>query len=198
MLRVYSRPLWAAVAFYVQFMLKLKMVREMDKEREKELRKHRCCFTGHRLEKLNISKEVLTPKLRIAVYNAFQNGCTTFITGMAPGTDIWAAEIVFELKKMHPSVKLIAAVPYPKFGKTRDYQYNLAYKRILEKADFVKYISSGYYEGVFQKRNIWMVDHSSLVIAVCHKENGEIIKSGTKNTVDYAIKKDISIKYIEI
>lgn len=170
----------------------------MDIEREKELRKHRCCFTGHRPEKLNMSKEALTPKLRIAVYHAFQNGYTTFITGMAPGMDIWAAEIVFELKKTHPSVKLIAAVPYPKFGKTRDYQYNLAYKRILEKADLVKYISSGYYEGVFQKRNIWMVDHSSFVIAVCHKEDGEIIPSGTKNTVDYALKNNIDIKYIEI
>lgn len=170
----------------------------MDINRERELRKHRCCFTGHRPDKLNISKETAVIKLRMAVYSAFQNGYTTFITGMAPGIDVWAAEVVYELKRTHPSVKLIAAVPYPKFGKTRDYRVNLEYKRVLEKADYIKTISNYYYDGVFQKRNEWMVDHSNMVIAVCHKKDGEIIQSGTKNTVDYALKENIEVKMIEV
>lgn len=31
-----------------------------------------------------------------------------------------------------------------------------------------------------------MVNHSSLVIAVCHKENDEIIDGDTKSTIEYA------------
>lgn len=170
----------------------------MDIEREKELMKYRCCFTGHRPEKLNISEEAMIGKLRIAVYAAIKSGYRTFITGMAPGVDIWGANMVFEFKKTFPDLKLIAAVPYPKFGKTRDYKRNLAYKRVLERADYVKIISPNFYDGVFQKRNVWMVNHSSLVIAVCHKENDEIIDGGTKNTIEYAKKCNKDIKYIEV
>ena len=170
----------------------------MDIEREKELMKHRCCFTGHRHEKLTASKEVVVSKLRIAVDEAIRNGYTTFITGMAPGVDVWAAALVFEAKKMHPNIKLMAAVPYPKFGKSRDYLRNLEYKRIIEKADYVKFISNSYYKGVFQKRNIWMVDHASLIIAICHKDDGIIIEGGAKNTVDYAEQLGREVKFIEI
>ena len=40
-------------------------------------------------------------------------------------------------------------------------------------------------------RNKWMVDHSSLVLAV---SNGE--KGGTRNTIDYARKQGIEVRLI--
>ena len=51
-----------------------------------------------------------------------------------------------------------------------------------------KQISNHFFVGCYQVRNEWMVNHSNLVIAVF---NGQ--KSGTKNTVDYAARKGISI-----
>ena len=60
------------------------------------LRKHRCCFTGHRPEKLSLSENEVKPLLEKAIDNAIADGYVTFITGMAKGTDIWAAEIVLE------------------------------------------------------------------------------------------------------
>ena len=57
---------------------------------------HRCCFTGHRPEKLSLSETEVKPLLEKAIDTAIQNGYTTFITGMAPGVDIWAAEIVLK------------------------------------------------------------------------------------------------------
>lgn len=56
----------------------------------------------------------------------------------------------------------------------------------MEQADLVKYICPGYNAGAYQRRNEWMVHHSSRVIAVF---NGE--PSGTKNTIDYAKKTGI-------
>ena len=44
----------------------------------------------------------------------------------------------------------------------------------------------------FQIRNEWMVNHAARVIAVF---NGE--KSGTKNTIDYAVKVGVPVVRIE-
>ena len=53
----------------------------------------------------------------------------------------------------------------------------------LSAADLVRFICPGYSRSCFQRRNEWMVDHASRVIAVW---NG--LPSGTKNTIDYARK----------
>ena len=63
---------------------------------------------------------------------------------------------------------------------------------ILVAADFVKYVCEGYSRACFQIRNEWMVNHSDRVIAVF---NGE--KSGTKNTIDYAVKVGVPVVRIE-
>ncbi|MFR6448175.1 MAG: hypothetical protein ACLUO6_12150 [Ruminococcus sp.] len=65
---------------------------------ENEKRLHRCCFTGHRPEKLSLSENEVKHLLEKAIDNAIADGYVTFITGMAKGTDIWAAEIVLEKK----------------------------------------------------------------------------------------------------
>ena len=67
-----------------------------------------------------------------------------------------------------------------------------SYREILVAADFVKYVCEGYSRACFQIRNEWMVNHSARVIAVF---NGE--KSGTKNTIDYAVKIGVPVVRIE-
>ncbi len=54
---------------------------------EIELRKHRCCFTGHRPNKLEMTEQQLRPLLEEAILQAIQEDFTTFITGMARGVD---------------------------------------------------------------------------------------------------------------
>ena len=152
------------------------------------LRKHRCCFTGHRPEKLSLSENEVKPLLEKAIDNAIADGYVTFITGMAKGTDIWAAEIVLEKKKQNEALHLICAVPHPDFEKRRGFFEERRYDRIIKNADYVTTISDHYYKACYQKRNEWMVDRSSLVIAVW---NGQ--PSGTKNTIDYANRKGIRV-----
>lgn len=82
---------------------------------ENEKRLHRCCFTGHRPEKLSLSEAEVKSLLENAIDTAIENGFTTFITGMAKGTDIWAAEIVLEKKKHNTALHLICAIPHPGF-----------------------------------------------------------------------------------
>lgn len=107
---------------------------------------------------------------------------------MARGVDMWAAEIVLEIKEENPNIKLIAAIPFKGFESKWGYDNQKSYNEILSKADLVKYICPKFSYSSYQIRNEWMVNHSSKVIAVW---NGE--KSGTKNTIDYANKCGVEV-----
>ena len=62
-------------------------------------RQKRCCFTGHRPEKLSASEDEVKMALADAIDSALTVGKRTFISGMARGTDIWAAELVLQRRK---------------------------------------------------------------------------------------------------
>ena len=158
---------------------------------EEQKRMHRVCFTGHRPEKLKQSESVIVKALETAIKEAIADGKNVFISGMARGVDIWAAEIVLRLRKEGANVQLMCASPYEGFERGRSSEWQQRYNTVLEAADLVRFISPGYSRSCFQIRNEWMVDHSSLVIAVF---NGQ--PSGTKNTIDYAEKQKIYINYI--
>ena len=80
-------------------------------ENEKKLR--RCCFTGHRPQKLRRAENDIKKDLEEAIKKAISGGYCTFITGMAYGVDIWAGEIVVRLRESNPELHLIAAIQYP-------------------------------------------------------------------------------------
>ena len=54
---------------------------------EAELRRHRCCFTGHRPEKLSRPEKALRDDLESEIRKAFAEGYSVFISGMARGID---------------------------------------------------------------------------------------------------------------
>ena len=148
---------------------------------EKELRKHRSCFTGHRPEKLHKSEEQIKNDLLVAILQAVDDGFVTFISGMARGVDIWAAEIVLRFRSNNPAIHLIAAVPYKGFESRWSKSWQDQYNFILEYADLVRYICKGYSMASFHIRNERMVDSISLRIAIY---NGE--SDGTRNIIEYA------------
>ena len=158
---------------------------------EEELRCHRVCFTGHRPEKLTLSENEVKERLSEQIRKAVSEGYTAFITGMAKGVDLWAGQIVADLRGSGSEIRLIAASPYEGFGKGWSPEWRSLYLETLERADLVHYVCSEYNKGCFMARNKWMVDHSSLVLAVY---NGE--KGGTRNTIDYARKQGIEVRLI--
>ncbi len=158
---------------------------------EEDKRKTRCCFTGHRPQKLRRPIDDIKVDLENEILNAIKDGYTTFITGMAYGTDIWAGNIVVRLKDRFPDLKLIAAVPFPGFADEWDEEWKSKYDRLLAAADLVKTLSMEYSEAAYQLRNEWMVDRSSRVIAVYDGKAG-----GTKNTILYARKNKVFVRYL--
>ena len=158
---------------------------------QEALRLHRCCFTGHRPGKMELGEKEIKTLLEKAIDDAITDGYVTFITGMAMGTDIWAAEVVLERKKTNKELHLICALPHPNFESRRSMTEKMRFNKIIKKADLVKEINKHYFTGCYQVRNEWMVDRTNLVIAVF---NGQ--KSGTKNTVDYAKRKGIHVNNV--
>ena len=159
---------------------------------EAEMRLHRCCFTGHRPEKLQRSEKEVRAELEREIHKAVLDGLNVFITGMARGVDIDAAEIVLQLREEGYPVRLICASPYPGFENNWSRVWQTRYGVVLEQADLVRYICPRYSKGCFQIRNEWMVNHSARVIAVF---NGQ--PSGTKNTIDYALRQGVSVVQIK-
>lgn len=159
---------------------------------EAEKRKHRCCFTGHRPDKLNISEKAVIRALEKEIRIAIQDGYNVFLTGMAMGVDLWAAEIVIRLRKKEKlPLKLIAASPFEGFEQRWPVAWQKRYNAVMAEADLIRFISPCYHRDCFQDRNIFMVNHASRVIAVY---NGE--KGGTKNTIDYAIRNGIPVRNV--
>lgn len=154
-------------------------------------RKYCCCFTGHRPEKLHAAEDIVIQRLDSAISVALQDGYTMFITGMAKGVDIWAAELVLKRRSISPYINLICAVPYKGFGLHWKDGWTERFQNILSEADCVEYICPAFSRSSYQRRNEWMVDRAALLIAAYTGVSG-----GTRNTIQYAGRKDRIIRYI--
>lgn len=149
------------------------------------------CFTGHRPEKIIRSEQEIKKDLEAEILRAYSEGFTGFISGMARGTDIWAAESVLRLRSQGFPLRLLCACPYPGFEKSWSSHWQQRYRNILSSADQFYFICPSYCRSCFQRRNEWMADHSSRVIAVYSGEKG-----GTRNTIAYALRKNLPVVYI--
>lgn len=155
-----------------------------------------CCFTGHRPSALpwkynekGVDFVMFRHRLRVAVEKAIERGYTRFITGMAQGVDLIAAEVVLDFKRENPSIILECAVPCKNQQADWNEENKIRYNEILRVADRVTFITDqDYTEGCMKKRNEYMIENSSLVIAGF---NGKV--GGTKQTISLARKKGVEV-----
>lgn len=148
-----------------------------------------CAFTGHRSQHLPFGmnendercvklKEVLKEQI-INLIEA--ENVTHFITGMALGVDLYAAEIVLDLKARYPNITLESAIPC----ETQAVKWSMAqrerYYDIAAQCDKETMLQSHYSPDCMDKRNRYMVDHADFIIAVWDGR-----PSGTGKTVTYA------------
>ena len=107
---------------------------------------------------------------------------------MALGCDIYCAEAVIKLKEMHGDITLEAAIPYS--GQADNWgEYNRRrYERILSLCDKTTVIQESYSPSCMMRRNRYMVDRSSVLVACYDGKPG-----GTWNTIRYAMDKDVEV-----
>ena len=160
-----------------------------------------CCFTGHRPEKLpgdgNVVNSMALRRilsiLRLAIEDAINEGYKTFISGMAPGIDLWAASFIRDIHAKNPDINLVCVLPYKGQKKSLQgadlYDYNL----LLDCAAQVICLNDNYSSSCMRERNQYMVDHSSKLIAVVNN-----YRSGTGMTINMAKKRKIDIRTIDV
>ena len=158
-----------------------------------------CCFSGHRMNRIGVKSEneplcrTVKQSLRDEIKRAADDGFVNFITGMADGIDIWAAEEVIDLFYLqNNSVRLYAAVPYLGHEKKHLLCSRERYDDIILCCEEVFVICESYSKDCFARRNSFMVQKSDFLI--CYFDGKKT--GGTFLTQNLAAQKGIPINNI--
>jgi uncharacterized phage-like protein YoqJ len=89
------------------------------------------------------------------------------------GVELWAAEIVLELKLEFPELQLAVITPFLEQEKNWNEQKQEHYHSVLEAADFVSSVTKREYEGPwqFKARNQFLLDHTDGMLIIYDEEN---------------------------
>ena len=153
----------------------------MDKE-------YTCCVTGHRdipTEKVLYVQNSLHQELEKAIHGGYVH----FISGFAYDVDLMFAEAVVDFKSSYP-ITLEAAIPYLGRLNTPDTTFH----RLIKECDIVKVHTAQYSKNCYMIRNRYMVDCSTLVIAVYDGRK----TGGTTATIRYAQKRGCTVREINL
>jgi uncharacterized phage-like protein YoqJ len=134
--------------------------------------------TGHRPNKLGGYGINVAGELRhLAMAYLFQHRPDMVISGMALGWDLAWAEAAIQL-----GIPIIAAVPFKGQESAWPAESQFTYNLVLGRSHHVEVVCDGGYAAYkMQKRNEWMVDKCTALIALWDGSAG-----GTANCVKYA------------
>ena len=154
-----------------------------------------CCFTGPRPARLpmngnEFSAEIIGLKinLRAAIIDAYNDGFRFFMSGMAEGFDLFAAETVLELKSELEDIALVAVLPFSEAPKRHSAKTVKRMENVLSKADAVISLSENYFSGCEHRRNIYMADNSTRIIGYYNGLSG-----GTAHCWNYSADKNLEL-----
>lgn len=163
-------------------------------------REQTCCFTGPRPQHLPWGTNEEDPRcvelkfqLRCSLEGLIHEGWRHFIGGMAIGCDMYFAEAVLDLKRAYPDITLEAAIPCGTQPDRWSLELRQRYNRLLDRCDSVTVLQIAYTPDCMLRRNRYMVDRSSLLLA-CH--NGR--PGGSMNTLLYAMEQGVRTIQLDI
>jgi len=147
----------------------------------------KACFTGHRTIS---AKELpwLKQQLNSIIKNLVYAGVDSFLCGGAIGFDMLAGYTVLDFKNNNKSIKLIMILPCHNQDLKWPASEKKAYKKLLALSDEVIYVSTDYFDGCMNMRNIFLVENSDICIA--YMKSG---RSGTAQTLRLAKEKGIEV-----
>lgn len=160
-----------------------------------------CCFTGHRPGRLPWGMDEGDPrctalKVRLtgAVAHAYGQGYRHFICGMAQGTDQYFCQAVLALRSRHPEITVEAAVPFAGQANRWPEEAQQRYRLLLDQCDFETVVQHHYTVGCMDRRNRYMVDRASLLIAVYDG----LARGGTCSTLAYARRQSLPVIVLNV
>ena len=159
-----------------------------------------CSFTGHRPEKLPWRGDESDPRclalkerLAAAVEDAYDKGMRHFMCGMARGADFYFCDAVLELRERRSGVTLEAVIPCEEQAARWSERERERWFSLVERCDGETMLQHHYDKGCMLRRNRYLVDHSSMLIAVYDGMLG-----GTMYTLSYAMKRGLETIILEV
>lgn len=135
-------------------------------------------FTGHRNYRSGAGEALMR-----TLEELHARGFRTFLSGMAAGFDLAAAEAVVALRARHPDVRLVAVVPFRGQERLFTPEDRARYALLLAAADRTELLSECYHRGCYLRRNDWLINHASTLVAWYDGSEG-----GTRYTVARALR----------
>ncbi|MBQ6366019.1 MAG: DUF1273 family protein [Oscillospiraceae bacterium] len=159
-----------------------------------------CCFSGHRPMKLpwgmrESDERCIRAKEWIAgqLNTLYTLGYRHFLCGMAIGCDMYFADAVLALKAQHPDVTLEAAIPCADQANRWNSKQKAKYASLLEQCDAIKTCQEAYTPDCMQRRNRYMVERSSALIACFNGRPG-----GTMSTILIAQREGLTVHLLDV
>lgn len=143
--------------------------------------------TGHRILEKNFDRDLLKKEL----LNLVEIGFNKFYVGMALGFDT-ECFLILEKIREEKDIKIIACIPCVSQSEKFNKKQKELYKKMINNSDEIVIVQENYDEFCMKKRNKYMVDNSSAVLAYLNRSI-----SGTYQTVKYAIENDKKIYYFK-
>lgn len=164
------------------------------------LKETTCCFSGHRPMKLPWGMREGDPRcqkmkswISEALEELYSSGYRRFICGMAIGCDMIFAEAVIALRQVHPDVILEGAVPCDDQASRWNKAQKQHYAELISSADVIKTFQPNYSGNCMQRRNEYMVDEASLLLACYDGRPG-----GTMKTILYAQRQGLEVRVLDV
>ena len=123
-------------------------------------RSHTVAFTGRRSY-----RDQAADMLPVTLEALYRRGYRRFLSGMAAGFDLAAAEAVADFRTLRPDVELVCVVPFPAHPDRLSPADRLRYDRLIASAAEVVMVGERYAPDCYARRNDYLVDHAAYVVA---------------------------------
>ena len=164
------------------------------------VRDNTCCFTGHRPEKLPWRRDetderclALKRSLTRELEQAYRDGYRHFICGMARGADFYFCEAALDLRDRRTGVTVEAAIPCEEQAARWSDAERVRYFDLVGHCDLETMVQHHYDRGCMLRRNRYMVDRSSRLLAVY-----DGLLGGTMYTITYAKKRGLEVVLLDV
>lgn len=117
-------------------------------------------FTGHRT-----CLHEADGALWRAIEALHDRGLRTFLSGMAVGFDLAAAEAVLACRERLTGLRLVAVVPFEGQDARFSAQDRLRFRHVLAAADERVVLAPAYFRGCYAVRNDYLVEHAAHFVA---------------------------------
>ena len=158
----------------------------------------RCAFTGYRPQKMPFGFDEadlrcvrFKRRLREVIEALVAEGYAHFLSGGAMGMDMYAAEIVLELRERYPWITLEMVSPFDGQASRWAPELQARRQRLFEEADVVTVTGREYTKACMFRRNRYLVDNADLLLAAWDGQPG-----GTAMTCGYAREVGIPVSTI--